>query len=42
MISDNRYIEALNLGLEMYDDPGKALVGLRGPRERKRAHISLR
>ena len=26
----------------MYDDPGKALVGLRGPRDRKRAHISLR
>jgi len=42
LLKDNRFIEALNLGLDMYDDPGKALVGLRGPRDRKRAHISLR
>jgi len=42
LIKDNKYLEALNLGLEMFDDPGKSLVGLHGSKERKRAHISLR
>ena len=42
IVLDNKFIEALQLGFEMFEDPGKSLVGLRGSTDRKRAHITLR
>jgi hypothetical protein len=27
---ENRHLEALALGVELFEDPGRALVGLRG------------
>lgn len=42
LLKGNHYIAAMQLGAEFYSDPGKALVGLKGSKERKRSHISLR
>ena len=32
----------MQLGAEFYSEPGRALVGLRGGKDRKRSHISLK
>ena len=32
----------MQLGAEFYSEPGRALVGLRGGKERKRSHVSLK
>ena len=42
LVKEGKHRQAIALGLEMYDDPGRSLVGLRGSRDRKRAHIALR
>ena len=35
-------VAAMQLGAEFYSEPGRALVGLRGGKDRKRSHISLK
>lgn len=40
LTKDNRYVEALQLGCEFYEDQGKALVGLKGPREKRKNLIA--
>ena len=42
LLRSDKVISAMMLGLEFYEDPGRALVGLRGSRERKCNLISLR
>ena len=32
----------MQLGAEFYSEPGRALVGLRGGKDRKRSHVSLK
>ena len=40
LVKWNRHLEALQLGSEIYQDQGKALVGLRGPKEKRKTVIS--
>ena len=40
LVKANNYLDCLTLGSEFYCDQGKALVGLRGPREKRRALIA--
>ena len=40
LVKWNRHLEALQLGAEIYQDQGKALVGLRGPKEKRKTVIS--
>ena len=42
LLKSDKVIPAMRLGAEFYQDPGKALVGLRGSKERKRSLISLK
>lgn len=42
LLKNNRYIAAMQLGAEFYQDPGRGLVGLRGTRDRKRNLVSLK
>ena len=40
LVKWNRHLEALQLGADIYQDQGKALVGLRGPKDKRRTVIS--
>ena len=40
LIKENRYRQALALGAEFYQDHGKTLVGLKGPKEKKKELIA--
>ena len=40
LVKWNRHLEALQLGADIYQDQGKALVGLRGPKEKRKSVIS--
>jgi hypothetical protein len=40
LTKDNRYLDALALGCEFYKDQGKTLVGLKGPREKRKTVIA--
>lgn len=40
LVKENRYIEAINLAGEFYNDHGKALVGLKGPRKKREKLVS--
>ena len=40
LVKWNRHLEALQLGAEIYQDQGKALVGLRGPKDKRKTVIS--
>ena len=42
LIKNDKVIAAMRLGCELYEDPARALVGLRGTRERKQSLISLK
>ena len=42
LLKSDKVIQAMMLGAEFYKDPARALVGLRGSRERKRNLISLK
>ena len=42
LLKSDKVVQAMMLGVEFYRDPAKALVGLRGTRERKRTLISLK
>ena len=42
LLKNNSWVAAMQLGAEFYSEPGRALVGLRGGKERKRSHISLK
>lgn len=39
LVKANQHIEALELGCEFYHNQSKALVGLRGPKEKRRAAV---
>ncbi|XP_059091837.1 vacuolar protein sorting-associated protein 8 homolog [Tigriopus californicus] len=40
LVKNNRYIEALDLGCEFYQDTSKTLVGLKGPKDKKKTVIA--
>ena len=40
LVKWNRHLEALQLGAEIYQDQGKALVGLRGPKDKRKTVIN--
>jgi hypothetical protein len=40
MVKDNRYADALLLGCDFYQNQGKTLVGLKGPREKRKTVIA--
>ncbi len=40
LVKANNYLDCLALGTDFYNDQGKALVGLKGPREKKKAAIA--
>ena len=42
LLKNDKVIQAMKLGTELYEDPGKALIGLRGNKERKQNLISLK
>ena len=42
LLRNDKVISAMQLGAEFYEDPARALVGLRGTRERKRNLISMK
>ena len=42
LLKSDKVIPAMRLGAEFYEDPAKALVGLRGSKERKRSLIRLK
>ena len=37
-----RHVDAINLGIEYYHDPTKALVGLKGPKETKKKAVVMK
>ncbi len=40
LVKENRYLDALALGCEFYKDQGKTLVGLKGPKEKRKTVIA--
>ena len=42
LVKSDRHLEAIELGIDYYQDPAKALVGLKGPRESKKKLVVIK